>query len=178
MWVKKVPWIHLILATIISLSLSNCGFKPIGDKTIEVQQFLTLVKINEPKSKNDFIITEHLNRLLGNPQGDKYLLNFSTNILTTTAVITKENQTTRYILNSTTNYSIKNLHNEKIIHNGVIFGTSSYSSNINTTSYSSKVSRENSIARLSKFTAEKILVEIEINSAEWLDKDEIKTVSN
>ncbi len=178
MWVKKISWIHLILATIISLSLSNCGFKPIGDKTIEVQQFLTLVKINEPKSKNGFIITEHLNRLLGNPQGDKYLLTVSTNILTTTAVITKENQTTRYILNSTTNYSIKNLHNEKIIHNGVIFGTSSYSSNINTTSYSSKVSRENSIARLSKFTAEKILVDIEINSAEWLNKDEIKTISN
>ena len=178
MWVKKIWWFHLILAIVISISLSNCGYQPIVEKTIEVKKFLTLVKIDEPNSKNDFIIVEHLNRLLGNPQGDKYLLTFSTNILTTTAVITKENQTTRYILNSTTNYSIKNLHNGKIVHNNIIFGTSSYSSNINTTSYSSTASRKNSIERLSKFTAEKILVEIEINSAEWLETDEIKTISN
>ena len=178
MWIKNVWYFHLILAMVIFLSLSNCGFQPIAEKTSEAQKFLTLIKIDEPKNKNDFIIVEHLNHLLGNPDGDKYLLTFSTNILTTTAVITKENQTTRYILNSTTNYSIKNLINGKIVYNNVIFGTSSYSSNINTTSYSSTASRTNSIERLSKFTAEKIAVEIEINAIEWLKKDEIKTERN
>ena len=68
--------------------------------------------------------------------------------------------------------------NGKIVYNNVIFGTSSYSSNVNTTSYSSTASRTNSIERLSKFTAEKIAVEIEINAIEWLKKDEIKTERN
>ena len=70
MSVKRISWLNLILATIIAIYLSNCGFQPMGEKTIEVKNFLTLVKIDEPKSKNDFIIVEHLNRLLGNPQGD------------------------------------------------------------------------------------------------------------
>lgn len=178
MQIKKNWSFHIISVMLISFLLSNCGFLPIGEKIIEAQKFFTLIKIDDPKSKNDFMIVEHLNRLLGSPEGKKYLLTFSTKILTTTGVITKENQTTRYILNSTTNYSIKNLATGRIVHDNVIFGTSSYSSNINTTSYSSKVSRQNSIERLSKFTAEKIAIDIEINATEWLKKDEIKTKSN
>ena len=136
------------------------------------------VKIDQPKDRNEFIVREHLFRLLDPPIEEKYLLSFSTNISYNTGIVTKENQTTRYIVNSTTNYSIRNIETGDIVYEGTVFGTSSYSSNINTTTYSSNVSEQNSMQRLSRFTAEKIIAEIEINGSDWLKKDAIKKQSN
>ena len=81
-------------------------------------------------------------------------------------------------MNSTTDYSIRNIETGDIVYVGTVFGTSSYSSNINTTTYSSNVSKQNSMQRLSRFTAEKIITEIEINGSDWLKKDAIKKQSN
>ena len=72
----------------------------------------------------------------------------------------------------------KDIETGDIVYAGTVFGTSSYSSNINTTTYSSNVSKQNSMQRLSRFTAEKIITEIEINGSDWLKKDAIKKQSN
>ena len=158
--------------------LSNCGFTPIlGESKADIK-FQQLIQIDKPKNRNEFLLREHLNRLLDPKIKEDYLLSFSVNILSTKGIVTKENQTTRYILNSTTSFSIRNINTGSIVFNDTIFGTSSYSSNINTTSYSANVSRQNSIERLLKFTAEKIVAEIEIEGAAWLKKNEIESQSN
>ncbi len=156
----------------------GCAFQPIIEKNQLNPNFGQYIKIDKPTNRNEFIIREHLYRLLDSPLNERYLLSFSTNILSTTGIITKEDQTTRYILNSTTSYSIKNIKTGRIIHSDIVFGTSSYSSNINTTSYSSDISKQNSIERLAKFTAEKIIAEIEISSVDWLKEDAIEAESN
>ena len=150
------------LLLILLLVAPNCGFKPIHDNGVQSVRFKQTIKIDTPTNENEFLIREHLFRLLGKSIENRYLLSFSTNILSTTGIVTKQNQTTRYILNSTTNYQIKDISTGSIIFTGTVFGNSSYSSNINTTNYSSDISRQNSIERLSKFTAEKIVAEIEV----------------
>ncbi len=169
---------RFILTLVVFFMLSNCGFEPIlGESKADIK-FQQLIQIDKPKDRNEFLLREHLNRLLDPPIKRNYLLSFSINILSTTGIVTKENQTTRYILNSTTSFSIRNIDTGSVVHTGTIFGTSSYSSNINTTSFSANVSRQNSIERLLKFTAEKIVAEIEIEGAAWLKTNEIKSQSN
>lgn len=158
--------------------MTACGFQPMVGTHINASNFKRFISIDSPKSRNEFIVREYLYRALKDPIESKYLLSFSTDILSTTGIVTKNNQTTRYILNAKTNYTVKNSSTGFIIHNGTIFGTSSYSSNINTTSYSSNVSKQNSLERLSKFTAEKIITEIEMYSNDWVKKDEAQTKSN
>jgi len=170
--------LRLIFTLIFFGVLSNCGFQPIVGKNLNAPKFQHFIKIDQPKDRNEFIVREHLFRLLDPPIEEKYLLSFSTNISSNTGIVTKENQTTRYILNSTTDYSIRSIETGDIVYAGTVFGASSYSSNINTTTYSSNVSKQNSMQRLSRFTAEKIIAEIEINGSDWLKKDAIKKQSN
>ena len=165
---------RLIFTLVFFGVLSNCGFQPIVERSLDSPRFQQYIKIDQPKDRNEFIVREHLFRLLDPPIEEKYILSFSTKISSNTGIVTKENQTTRYILNSTTNYSIKKINTGDVIYSGTVFGTSSYSSNINTTTYSSIVSRQNSMERLARFTAEKIITEIEINGADWLKKDAAK----
>ena len=158
--------------------LSNCGFQPIVEKNLDPPRFQQYIIIDQPKDRNEFIVREHLVRLLDPPIEEKYILSFSTKISSNTGIVTKENQTTRYILNSTTNYSIRNIETGTLVYEGTVFGASSYSSNINTTTYSSNVSNQNAMQRLSRFAAEKIITEIEINGSDWLKEDAIKKQSN
>ena len=74
--------------------LSNCGFQPIVEKNLKSPRFQQYIKIDQPKDRNEFIVREHLFRLLDPPIEEKYLLSFSTNISSNTGIVTKENQTT------------------------------------------------------------------------------------
>ena len=92
---------RLIFTLVFFGIFSNCGFQPIVGKNLDAPRFQQYIKIDQPKDRKEFIVREHLFRLLDPTIEEKYLLSFSTNISSNTGIVTKENQTTRYILNST-----------------------------------------------------------------------------
>ncbi|MCG7520644.1 LPS assembly lipoprotein LptE [Ruegeria sp. Ofav3-42] len=114
---------------LMPLALAACGFEPVYAPGGAGSALYGKVAVSAPNSVTSYLLIENLEQRLGRSatSGNEYNLDVSVRTRRVSAAITTTNETNRYTINGTANYSLRSNATGQIVASGTVTDFVGYS---------------------------------------------------
>jgi len=153
------------LALLAPALLAACGFAPVYGAGGPARALLNRVRIDDPTDKNAFDLVERLEERLGRPQNVAFRLSYGITTRSKGLGITPDNSTTRYNIDGTATYLLRDAASGTPLAQGDVTTFVSYSASGSTVA--TVTAEQNAHERLMRLLADQIVNELIASSAGW-----------
>lgn len=145
--------------------LAACGFEPAYAPGGGVGQLLNRVAIDPPADKNAFDLVERLEDRLGRPDAPAYRLSYRIATRRVGLAITPENAITRYNVNGTVAFALREIGGERLLAEGEVASFTSYAAS--GTPVATLTAEEDAYERLMRILADQLVARLIASSGSW-----------
>lgn len=145
-----------------ALPLAACGLQPVYGPNGTGKRILGKIRPRDPKSFQEFAFNQRLTERLGPDSNAQYDLDYQINMGVVAQAITQEEVTTRYSLNGTADFLLKDS-NGKTVTSGRVSSFTSYSTT--GTTIATLSAEADARQRLSKMLADQVVTRLLAASA-------------
>jgi LPS-assembly lipoprotein len=161
MWFSKRFFLFAALT-----ALTACGFTPVYGPGGAGKTLNGAILVSEPTDRNAFIFVGRLEERLGQPQSARFALDYKITTSTTGVGITPEQETTRYNLFGTIDYSIIERATDTVVNTGTVDNFTGYSATSLIVGTQSVTRDANQ--RLMVILADQIVAKLIATAPDWL----------
>ncbi len=115
-------------------TLSACGFAPVYGPQGGGTKLLGAVRVDDPKTRDDFLFVRTMEDRLGRPSNERYGLSYAIKLSAEAVAISSNNVTTRYNLLGEVTFSLRDLETEQVVSSGKAQNFTGYSASGTTVS--------------------------------------------
>ncbi|HEY0214015.1 MAG TPA: LPS assembly lipoprotein LptE [Paenirhodobacter sp.] len=111
-------FLRLAGAALGAATLAACGFTPAYAPSGGAKRLLSGVAFADPRSREDFALTQRLSERLGPPESPHYRLEYFIRTEVLGQAITPDNATTRYSLSGNVDYTLRDIGTNAVLLTG------------------------------------------------------------
>ena len=115
-------------------TLSACGFAPVYGPQGGGTKLLGAVRVDDPKTRDDFLFVRTMEDRLGRPSNERYGLSYAIKLSAEAVAISSNNVTTRYNLLGEVTFSLRDLETDQAVTSGKAQNFTGYSASGTTVS--------------------------------------------
>ena len=123
-----------LLFLVASLALCACGFTPVYGTGGTGTALQGRIEVNEPSSRNGFLLTQRLEERLGRTETPEYKLTVNVRSFTEDLAVDSEGTISRFNLIGAANYSLVDQTSGQVLSSGTVNNFTSYSASGTTVS--------------------------------------------
>lgn len=153
------------LALAAALPLAACGFQPAYGPGGPARALNGQVRADDPTTKLAFDLVERLEERLGRTRQPVYLLSYRITTAAEGQAITPDNSTTRYQIRGSATFALRDAATNAVLTEGTVDGFAAYSAV--GTRVESESSRDDSLVRLMRMLADRIVTQLIATSGNW-----------
>lgn len=139
-------------------ALPACGFTPVYGPGGGGTALQGAVLVDAPVSRDDYLLTQELESVLGRGNPGKYGLSYAINVDQESVAISKQNVTTRYNLLGEATFALRDLETQAVVTSGKVSNFTGYSASGSTVSV--QAARTDARKRLMSILAEQIVTRL------------------
>lgn len=135
-------------------TLAGCGFAPVYGPSGGGARLQNAVKVDTPKTREDFLLTRTLEERLGRPASERYGLSYSIALGEEAIAISANDVTSRYNLLGEITYALRDLDSGQVVTSGKVSNFTGYSASGSTVA--TQAAERDARARLMTILADEI----------------------
>ena len=135
-------------------TLSACGFAPVYGPQGGGIKLLGAVRVDDPKTRDDFLFVRTMEDRLGRPSNERYGLSYAIKLSAEAVAISSNNVTTRYNLLGEVTFSLRDLETDRVVSSGKAQNFTGYSAS--GTTISAQAAEEDARRRLMTILADDV----------------------
>jgi LPS-assembly lipoprotein len=142
----------------LPLALAACGFEPVYGSGGTGQRLQNQTRVNEPVSRNDYLVTRRLEERLGRSGSPTYALNVSARYGETGLAVDPAGNTERYNLVGLAEYSLIEYETGRVVTSGAVDNFTSYSAT--GTTIATRAAQRDAQERLMILLADQVVIRL------------------
>lgn len=110
-----------------AFALAGCGFEPVFGTDGVASDLRGSILVDEPSTRNEFALVEHLEQRLGRASAPKYGLKILLSVEEEGLAVTGSNNITRFNVLGIANFALRDLATDEVVFDGKVDTFTSYS---------------------------------------------------
>lgn len=151
-------FLRLTAAAALVATVAGCGFTPAYAPGAGGTALLNRVRMDDPKTPDEFALTRRLAERLGPTKAPAYRLAYTVETRAIGQAITTDNATTRYSLSGSASYSLRDAQTDALLLNGEVSSFTSWSASGSTVS--TRTAEDDAHVRLMRILADQIVTRL------------------